>query len=93
MTAAATPMPALAPVLSPSEPEVDPLVPSAPVWNGPAPELDGEDPSERGNVFVVSDEAVAGEDTVSDGRSVVACWCLDPAIVSTLPTYIGRLLI
>ena len=53
-------------------------MPSAPVWNGPAPELDGEDPSERGNVFVVSDEAVAGEDTVSDGRGVFAVLVFRP---------------
>jgi hypothetical protein len=78
MTAAATPMPALAPVLSPSEPEVDPLVPSAPVWNGPAPEPDGEDFSERGNVFVLSDEAVVGGETVGDDRGVVAGVVLEP---------------
>jgi hypothetical protein len=87
MPPAATPMPALAPVLSPSEPEVDPLVPSAPVdplvpsapvWNGPAPEPDGEDPSERGNVFVVLDEAVVGEETVGDGRGVVAGVVFEP---------------
>jgi len=89
MAAAATPMPALAPVLSPSKPEVDPLVPSAPVWNGPAPEPDGEDPSEKGNVFVVSDEAVAGEETVGDGRGVVAATSFGPCY-SQHPTDLYR---
>ena len=83
-------MPALAPVLSPSEPEVDPLAPPAPVCSGPAPEPDGEGPPAGGNVSVVSDEAVAGGETVGDDRGVVVGVVFEPCHSQHLTTNFYR---